>query len=98
MLGAGTDANVLGEIFPADDAGTVDKKFSGARDVVLFRAAALMQEIVAANDFGLRIAEKREVVALLQTKMLRDFGRVDADGDGANALRCKLRETVRNAS
>lgn len=98
MLGAGADTNVFGEIFPANDARTVDEKFSRAGDVMLFRAATLVQEVVAANDFGLRIAEKREVVALLEAKMLRDFGRVHADGHGAHALRGKLLKTVRNAS
>lgn len=70
LLGAGTDADVFGEIFPADDAGTVDEKFSGTRDVVLFRSAALVQEIVPANHFGLGIAEKRELVTLLAAEML----------------------------
>lgn len=30
--------------------------------------------------------------------MLRDFGRVDTDGDGAHALRSEFLKTVRNAS
>lgn len=29
LLGAGTDANVFGEIFPADGAGAVEEEFGG---------------------------------------------------------------------
>jgi len=33
LLGAGADAEVFGEIGPADDAGGVDEKFGGAGNV-----------------------------------------------------------------
>jgi hypothetical protein len=98
LLGAGADANVLGKIFPADGAGAVEKEFGGAGDVGRIGAGGVVEKVVAANDVGVRIGEKGKSVALLLAEMRGDFGRVDADGDGANALRGELGKIVLDAS
>jgi len=98
LLGGWADADVIGEVFPADDAGTIDEKFSGAGDIVPVHASALVQQVVAANDFGLRVTQKRERVTGLLAQIRGDIGGVHADGHGPHALRGELRKTLLNAS
>jgi len=98
LLGAGADANVFGEIFPADGAGAVDEKFGGAGDVGAIGAAGVVEQIVAANDVEVSVGKKSERVMLRLAKMFGNRGRVHTDGDGANALRRELGKIVLNAS
>ena len=86
-MGAGADADVFREVFPADDAGTVDEKFGGAGNIMLFGAGAFVQQVVAANRFCLRIAEKRECVASFLAQILGDLGQVHTDGHWPHAMR-----------
>jgi hypothetical protein len=46
----------------------------------------------------MRIGKKRERVALRVAEMRGEFGGVDTDGDGANALRGEFGKVVLNAS
>ena len=85
LIGAGADANVFGEVFPTDLAGGIDQKFRGAGDVVSFRAAARVQEMVAPDHFRVDVRKNREGVSGLLAKGAGHFGRIDADGDGLNA-------------
>ena len=59
LVGAGTDAEVAGEIDPADDACGIDEKFGGARDVVAFDPSAFVKHVVAADCFRVGVREKR---------------------------------------
>ena len=65
---------------------------------MLFGAGGFVQQVVAADCFGLGIAEECERVALFFTQIFGDFGGVYADGYGAHALRCELWKTLLNAS
>ena len=98
MLGTGADADIFGEVFPADGAGAVEEELGGTGDVGGFRAGSFMQEIVAANDFRVWIGEKRKGVALLGAEMFGNGGRVHTDSHGADALGGELGELVLDAS
>ena len=45
-----------------------------------------MEKLVAANHFSFGVGEERERVATLAAELLRDFGSIDADGDGLDSL------------
>jgi hypothetical protein len=57
-----------------------------------------MQQIVTANHFRSWIAQKSERVPLPAAKMLGDIGLVYADRYRTDALSCKLRKLLLNAS
>lgn len=97
-MGAGADADVFREVFPADYAGTIDEKFGRAGNIMLFRAGALVQQVVAANRFCLRIAEKREAVALFLAQILGNCGQVHTDGHWPHAMRREFLQIFLDAS
>ena len=81
FVGAGANAEVAGEIDPANGAGGVDEKFSGAGDVAATDAGAFVQDIVAPDDFGIGVGEERIRIPGLATQVRGFSGRVNADGD-----------------
>ena len=96
MVGASANAEVAGEIDPADGAGGIDEELSGAGDVVAFDASAFVQQIVAADHFSIGIGEKGISVAGFAAEVLRLAGRIDTDGDGPDAKLFEIRETLLN--
>jgi hypothetical protein len=82
LVGAGADAEVIGEIDPADCAGGVDEELGGARYVKAVYAGSFVKEIVAADYFGLGIGEECVGVASLAAKVLRGGWSINTDGDG----------------
>ena len=93
MVGASANAEVAGEVNPADGAGRIDEELSGAGDVVAFDAGPFVQQIVAADHFSIGIGEKGVSVASFAAEVLRLAGRIDADGDGPDAELFEIRET-----
>jgi hypothetical protein len=85
LVGTGADAKVIGEIDPANCTGGVDEDLRRSRDVVAFDAGALVEEVVAADYFGIGIREKRVGVTGFAAEVLRLGGRIDANGDGLDA-------------
>ena len=81
MVGAGSDAEVAGEIDPADGAGGIEQELSGASDIVAVDAGSFMQEVVPPDGFGVGVGEKRVGVVGLAAEILGLGGRVNADGD-----------------
>ena len=51
LFGAGADAEVFGEIFPADFTIRIHEKFGGAGDVGAADAGVGMNEVPAAHNF-----------------------------------------------
>jgi len=96
LVGASANAEVAGEIDPADGAGGIDEELGGAGDVVAVDAGAFVQQIVAADHFSIGIGEKGVSVASFAAEVLRLAGRVDADGDGPDAELFEIRETLLN--
>ena len=90
MQGAGTDANILGEIYPADLSGCVDQKLGGARDIGAVNAGVGMDEVPLADDVVFSIGENRESVARGLAEMLGLLRRVNANGDDANLARVEI--------
>lgn len=97
-MGAGADANVFGEVFPADGAGAVHEELGGTGDVRGFRASGVVQEVVTANDFRGGVREKGKGVTLLFAEILGNGGRVNANGYRADALCGELGELFLDAS
>ena len=93
LVGAGADAQIAGEIDPAYGAGGIEEELGGARDVVAVDAGALVQEIVAANHFGIGVGEECIGVAGLAAEILRLTGRIDANGYGPDTELFEIRET-----
>jgi len=96
LVGASANAEVAGEIDPADGAGGIDEELGGAGDVVAVDAGAFVQQIVAADHFSIGIGEKGVRVAGLAAEVLRLAGRIDADGDWPDAKLFEIRETLLN--
>jgi len=90
----GADAEVAGEVAPADGAGAVDEEFGGAGDVVSVLARAFVQDAVARDRFRVRIGEQREGVAGFLTQIARLLGRVDADCDRLDAGSAEVGEML----
>ena len=85
LLRPGADAEIAGEIAPADGAGAVDEEFGGAGDVASVFAGAFVQDAVARDRLGVRIGEQREGVAGFLTEIARLLRRVDADRNRLDA-------------
>jgi hypothetical protein len=96
FVGTGADAKVVGEIDPTDCAGGVDEELRRAGDIVALHAGALVEQVVAADCFGIGIREKRVRVTGFAAKVLRFRWRVDADGDGLDAQFLEILQTVLN--
>lgn len=69
LVGLGANANVLGEVDPADGARGIDQKFGWTRDIGVLGASGCVQQIVAADDFRFRIGQEREGVTGLLAKL-----------------------------
>ena len=93
MVGTGADAEVAGQIDPANGAGGIKEKLGGASYVVAIDAGAFVQEVVAADHFGIGVGEERVGVAGFAAEVLRLSGRIDANGDGPDAELFEIRET-----
>jgi len=93
LVGAGADAEVAGEIDPADGAGGIEEELGWAGDVMAVDAGAFVKKIVAADHFGIRVGEERIGVTGFAAEILRLAGRIDADGDGPDAELFEIRET-----
>lgn len=85
MVGTGADAKVIGEINPTDGAGGIHEELRRARYVVALDAGASVEEIVAADCFGVRVGKESVGVAGLAAEVLRFRWRVDADGGDLDA-------------
>jgi len=96
LVGASANAEVAGEIDPADGAGGIDEELGGAGDVVAVDAGAFVKQIVAANHFSIGIGKKGVSVAGFVAEVLRLAGRIDTDGDGPDAELFEIRETLLN--
>ena len=94
LLRPGADAEIAGEVAPADGAGAVDEELGGTGDVVSVLARAFMQDAVARDRLGDRIGEQRKGVAGLLTKIARLLRRVDADRNRLNARGAELGEML----
>ena len=92
FFGASSNAQVVCEVDPADDAGGVDQELAGTRDIVAVDAGAFVQEIVTTNDFGIGIGKERVGVAGFVAKIGGVAGGIDADGQGSDASRLQLRK------
>jgi hypothetical protein len=85
LIGTGADAEVVGEIDPADRTGRVDDELGGARYVVAVYTCSFMEEVVAADYFRIGVGEECVRVASLAAEVLRLSGSVNTDGDGLDA-------------
>jgi hypothetical protein len=56
-----------------------------------------VQQVVAADDLTLRVAEERERVAGFPAQLGRGLGRIRADGDETDAARVELGKLVLQA-
>jgi len=98
LVGLGADADVFSEIGPAHGAGGIHQEFCRSRNVASFRPAAFMQQVVAANGFSRGIRQDRKRVSGFASQVARNFRRVHADRDRANAGGFKLFQVFLNAS
>jgi hypothetical protein len=84
LQGAGADANILGEIHPADLSGGVDQKLGRSRNIGAVDAGVGVDEVPPVDDVVFSIGENRESVARGLAEMLGLLRRVNANGDDAN--------------
>ena len=91
--GASANAEVTGEIDPADGAGGIEQKLGRAGDVVTVDAGALVKEIVAADHLGIAVGQKRIGVAGFAAEILGLTGRIGANGYGPDTELFQIRET-----
>jgi len=84
LLRAGPDAKVVSEVDPADRARGVDEELARSSDVVALDPGAFVEEVVAADYFGVWIGEKSVGIAGFAAQVLRFAGGINADGHGLN--------------
>ena len=89
-----TDADIAGEIAPADGAGAVHEELGGAGDVVAASGAVLVQDTVVRDRLGLRIGEQREGVAGFVAQIARLLRRINADRNGLDTGGAEVGETL----
>jgi len=90
LQGAGADANILGEIHPADLSGGVDQKLGRSGNIGAVDAGVGMDEVPAANNVVFGIGENRESVTCGLAEMLGILRRVNANGDDADFARVEI--------
>ena len=90
LLGTRPDGDVFGQIDPANSAAGIDVKFRRARDVITLRSGATMKNIVALNNRGIRVGQKRKCVSHLPGVSLRGLDRIDADGRNLHPARFEI--------
>jgi hypothetical protein len=88
------DADIAGEIAPADSARAVDEELGGAGDVVAASDAVFVEDAVARDRCRVRISEEREGVIGFVAQLARLLGRVDADRDRLDAGGAEIGETL----
>jgi len=94
LIGPRPDRGVFRQIHPANGAGGVNQKFGRACNVGTFWPSALMQEVITANHFGLRIGKERVSKTLFLAMALVRLCRVDANGNNANAALVEVRKPL----
>ena len=92
------DANVLGEVHPADNAGSINQELGRPRNVGMARSAFGVQQVVAADGLCFRIREKRKGIACTLAELSRLFNAVNADRYGTNTSVLELLKVLLNAS
>jgi len=97
LFRASADPVVLGEVYPADGAGGIQKKLGRPGNVLAVDSLTCMNKVVAANHFRFGIGKKSECVSGLRTKIARDFGKVHANGNRANPHLMELIQILLNA-
>jgi len=90
LLGAGADANVFGEIHPANLSGRVDQKFGGAGNIRAVDACVGVDEVPAADDVIFGVGENRESIAGGLAEMLGLLRSVYTNGDDTNLTRVEI--------
>lgn len=90
MVGASADAEIIGEIDPADCAGGVDEELSGARYVMAVDAGSFVEEVIAADYLGTGVGQECVRVASFAAEVLRLAGSINTDGNGLDAELCEL--------
>ena len=92
LLGTGTHGNILGKVYPANNAIGIEKKFRRPWDIHPFRPRAGMKDVVSANNLRLRIGKQWKLVSqLLRVKVVNLWG-IYADSDNANTARVEFRK------
>jgi hypothetical protein len=90
LFGAGADAEVFGELFPADFTIRIDEEFGGAGDVGAVDARVGVNEVPAADNFVFGVGENREGVASGLAETLGLLRRVHANADDSNPASVEL--------
>jgi hypothetical protein len=98
LIGSRPHAHIFGKVLPADDTGTIDQELRGPRNVVAFGTTARVQQIIAADNIGLRIGKKSEGKSRLAPQVTRNIGGIYAYGHRYDALRLKLAQPFLNSS
>ena len=94
LAGTRTDSHALGEVFPANDAIGVDKKFSGAGDVSAFWPAGAVEQTILLNRGGLWIGQAGELEPHLLRMLLSGLLRIRTDRHDTNAASVEVGELL----
>jgi hypothetical protein len=92
LVRAGSDADIFGEVAPANNLGRVHQKLGWPCDVVSIRPASRVQQVVAPNHRGIGIRKNRESVSRFVGKIARQFRRINANRDRTYSRRLELRQ------
>ena len=91
-------SDVFCEICPTHDSRAIDQEFRRAGDICSIRTSAWMQKFVTPNYLSLWVRKKWKRVASFAAEIFRDFGSIDTDGDGQDALRFEFRQRLFDTS
>jgi len=90
ILRSCADAEVAGQVHPADRACGVHQELGGAGDILVVHAGARMEHAETADYLGFGIGEEGKGVAAAVAKLLGILARINADGDHLDAARMKI--------
>jgi hypothetical protein len=94
LFGAGAHAEVVGEVDPANHTGRINQNFGRTGDIVAISAGPFVEQVVAADDFGVGVGEEGIGVAGFAAQAGGFTGRVHANGDGSDSGGLKFGEML----
>lgn len=96
LLRPGPDAEIAGEIEPADGSCRVDEELAGTRNIVPVDPGAAMKKVITPNCLSIGIRKKCVRVASFLTQLGRFDRSVHANGHRANTEALQVCEMILN--
>jgi hypothetical protein len=98
FVGTGSHPDILREVGPVDDLVAVQQKFRRPRNIMPFRTASGMQQVISADGCGIRVGKNGERITRLLRQIERDCWSVHTDRHRTHSRRFEFRQSFFHAS